>query len=372
MKPKVSIIVPTYNVERYLEECLNSIVGQTFKDIEIIIVDDESTDSTVDIIRRYMAEDDRIKLIQKKHSNAGDSRNIGIENAKGEYLVFWDGDDFFDKTALKRLYDKCIDDNADICLCDGHNYDDALKRVKGTTKKINAQWIPEKMPFSRKDIPDYILYITAITPWNKMIRKSFIEENNIRFQSFPKINDAYFSIIALCLAEKITVVRKPLVYYRINAVTSTTLDNAISGMYIFKAFESARDTLVERGIYEELKYGFINKALVSYIYNLKNQLEACNLQNYREMYDYIKECALEKLGYEGQGDDFFFESEKADLYKMIKSDSYDAYMFTQYKKLRDVHMKVVNKYESSLEYRLGIVPAKIIHKIKKIIGKSKK
>ena len=107
MGKKVTVVVPSYNTENQIGRCLESICNQSLKDIEIIVVDDGSTDKTVDIAESYAKKDDRIIVIRNEHSNAGVARNTGLDKAEGEYIVFWDSDDFFAINALLKLYKKC-------------------------------------------------------------------------------------------------------------------------------------------------------------------------------------------------------------------------------------------------------------------------
>ena len=118
---KVSVIIPVYNVEPYLKQCMDSVVGQTLKDIEIICVDDGSTDNSLDILREYAAEDSRIQIIEQKNAGAGAARNNGMRYATGKYLSFLDSDDFFEPRMLEKAYDLAEKDQADLkCLLAGH------------------------------------------------------------------------------------------------------------------------------------------------------------------------------------------------------------------------------------------------------------
>ena len=133
--PKISIIMPVYNCENYLSECLDTLINQTLKEIELICVDDESTDSSLKILKEYQKKDPRIKVIKKKHSNAGESRNIGMEKAKGEYFLFLDSDDFFDLDLCKKTYERAKANDLDILLFGAYTYDNQTKeKEKNTTK----------------------------------------------------------------------------------------------------------------------------------------------------------------------------------------------------------------------------------------------
>ena len=111
---KISVIVPVYNVEKYLTKCVDSIMNQTYKDLEIILVDDGSTDNSGKICDEYVKKDKRFKVIHKKNGGLSDARNVGIKNSTGEYLSFIDSDDYIDNDMIECLYNACIKNNADI------------------------------------------------------------------------------------------------------------------------------------------------------------------------------------------------------------------------------------------------------------------
>ena len=123
---KVSVIIPVYNVEPYLKQCMDSVVGQTLKDIEIICVDDGSTDGSLDILREYAAEDNRIQIIEQKNAGAGAARNNGMRHATGKYLSFLDSDDFFEPRMLEKAYDLAEKDQADFVAYKSDQYHTAV------------------------------------------------------------------------------------------------------------------------------------------------------------------------------------------------------------------------------------------------------
>ena len=124
MAVKVSIIVPVYNVEKYIDKCINSILNQTFKDFELILVDDGSTDSSGDICDKYREIDDRVIVIHKENGGLSSARNIGLKYSKGQYIGFIDGDDYVEKDMYKKLYSVCKDNNCEISICKfGHEVD---------------------------------------------------------------------------------------------------------------------------------------------------------------------------------------------------------------------------------------------------------
>ena len=178
---KVSVIIPVYNVEKYLRECLNSVVNQTLKDIEIICVNDGSTDNSLAILQEYAKNDKRIVLINQENKNAGAARNTGLAHATGEYLSFLDSDDFFELNMLEEMYNSAKENSLDIVICDYDKYNTVEKIYKAPKKTLTTDsW--DGIIFNYKDVPDGIFTGFLIAAWNKMFSRKFIEKNNLKFQ----------------------------------------------------------------------------------------------------------------------------------------------------------------------------------------------
>lgn len=211
----VSVIVPVYNTAPYLAQCLDSILGQTLRDIEIICVDDGSTDNSWEILSCYAAEDSRIILLQQANLFAGVARNAAMDIARGRYLVFWDSDDFFEPEALAAMYKCCERTNADICVCGANQYFQDVEEAVPHDKYLVRSRVPEEDTFNRFTNSDYLFSFTTVMIWNKMYRRSFLEQYGLRFQPRRNSNDVYFSLCALGTAHRIAVVYEHLINYRI-------------------------------------------------------------------------------------------------------------------------------------------------------------
>ena len=124
---KVSVIVPVYNGEAYIRQCVESILDQSLREVQVICVDDGSTDGTVQVLEELCKKDDRLQILKQKNQYAGAARNFGMSVAEGEYLIFLDADDFIHRRMLETMYQKCKEDKAQICVCDGQIYDENSK-----------------------------------------------------------------------------------------------------------------------------------------------------------------------------------------------------------------------------------------------------
>ena len=216
--PKISIIVPVYNVEKYLKECLDSIVNQTLKDIEIICVNDGSTDNSLDIIKDYASRDERVKYIDKQNSGYGNSMNQGLDMVQGEYIGIVESDDFIKPEMYEELYSLAKETDADIVKGGFYHY----FTKTDLKKRVNA--IPEEYAnkvTSAKENPEIISIYPSI--WSAVYKNSFIKNNNIRFLETPgaSYQDMGFTFKTFALAKRVYLTTKPYLYYRQDNASSS-------------------------------------------------------------------------------------------------------------------------------------------------------
>lgn len=324
----VSVIIPIYNGAKYIAKAMECIVNQTLKEIEILCVDDGSTDETVEILRAFQKKDDRITIYQNERTNAGAARNYGIDRAKGKYLVFWDGDDLFETDALEKMYNRMENDLADICVCNADHYDTEQDRFYSKKQYIKKKMLPDMIPFSKETNAKYILNFTAQVAWNKMFLREFVQKKGIRFQEIPRINDHYFVSICILSAEKITVVNDTLVHYRAVQSHNLTGQSSQTPLCKYQVQCDIKRKMIEDGLWEklELRQSFLNKALSTMIHGLNIQND---LSGYKELYNKLQSEGLKNLGLEDYGPEFYYNSLEYHNLQLISRLPYDEYLFTK-------------------------------------------
>ena len=209
--PKVSIIVPVYNMERYLEICLNALTKQTLDDIEIVAVNDGSTDSSLDILRRYAAGDSRIRIIDKSNSGYGASMNRGIGEARGEYIGIVEPDDYPDLVMFDKLYRAASKNDADLVKCNYYRmYEDREE------PEWNLHGFGYNQPFDPADKPSIICTVPSI--WAALYRRSMLVDAGVRFRETPgaAFQDTGFTLKAWFAAHRCVLLRRPLLHYRMD------------------------------------------------------------------------------------------------------------------------------------------------------------
>jgi len=244
---KVSIIIPIYNVEEYLKRCLDSLVNQSLKDIEIIIVNDASTDNSIKIMREYESKYKTIKVIDSPvNLRQGGARNLGIDIAKGEYIGFVDSDDWVDIKMYEKLYSKAVIANSDVVdsdyfVSDGTN---VLETVTSNTK----EQLGESTSVQKKS-----LILNSGRMWTKIFKTSLFIDNNIRFPEKLSYEDNPVVPLLLAHAKSLEKVNEPLYYYFKNTLSTTTTKNSMHHFDRLKTSIMLLEGFKKHGLYDEFK-----------------------------------------------------------------------------------------------------------------------
>lgn len=257
----LSVIIPVYNVENYLNECLDSVINQTLEDIEIICIDDGSTDNSPHILKEYSKKDKRIKIITKENGGQATARNLGIKEAQGEYIAFVDSDDFIEPTMFEKLYTKAKDNNLDIAMCKITTYDNQTEEIKDNVwyYMLGVFRDFDKDIFNHKDTREFTCHI-AVTPYNKIYKTTLLKENNILFPEGLIFEDEKFFYDTYLRAKRVSIVDEFLYYYRINrkgSTVDTIKDNDFSD--IVPISKLIRETFKETDNYEDYKILLSNR-----------------------------------------------------------------------------------------------------------------
>lgn len=210
--PKVSVLVPICNVERYLEECLDSLAAQSFTDFEVLCINDGSTDGSLAIIHRYMEADARFRVIDKPNSGYGASMNMGLANAIGEYIAILESDDFFEPNALELLVDAAERNQSDVVKADFYLYWSTPQERDELFRIVDEQEVGRTM----RPIDDLAIFFRKPSIWSALYRSSFLRDNGIDFLETPgaSYQDAGFNFKVWASAARATFIADPILHYR--------------------------------------------------------------------------------------------------------------------------------------------------------------
>lgn len=324
----VSVIMPIYNAEEFLNETLDMVTNQTLKDIEIICVDDGSSDGSLDILQKFASDDERMTIIQQKNQYAGVARNNGLVKATGKYVVFWDSDDLFELEALATMYHRIEEDAADICVCGANQLDNNTQELIVRSIYLNEAYLPENRPFAKADMPENIFRFATNVPWNKMFRRDFLIENKLQFQDIKQANDTYFTIMALFYAKRITYVTDKLITYRLDNDSSLTGKASDTAMCAYDSYVKTREALLKEADFvasEELQRGFANRAFQGFLFSLFSQ---SNIESYNKLYQRIADEGLRKFELVDKEEDYFIPPMHYERKQMFLTMSPDSFLLT--------------------------------------------
>ena len=250
--PKVSVIVPFYNVEGYIEKCLETLVNQTLEDIEIILVNDGSKDRSIEIVNKFLeAYPDKLVYLEKENGGLSDARNYAIPYAKGEYIAFLDSDDYVEKDMYQKMYELAKKENSDMVECDFYwEYPDKLKKDVGVIYNGKKEML-EKV---------------RVVAWNKLIRREILEKTEVKFPKGYRYEDVEFTYKLVPFIEKVSFLKKPCVHYiqREGSISNSQNERTKE---IFDVLDHVIDYYKEKGIYEtykeEIEYIYVRYAFCS-------------------------------------------------------------------------------------------------------------
>ena len=250
--PKVSVIVPIYNVEKYLEKCINSLLSQTLEDIQIILVNDGSKDNSGNIAKECEKNNkNRIIYVEKENGGLSDARNYGLKYATGDFIAFLDSDDYIEKNAYEEMYNKAIEENADYVECDF---------IWEFPNKIR---VDKQYPYKNKK---EMLSFVRVVAWNKLIKRQLITDNNLEFPKGLRYEDVEFTYKLIPFINKFAYVDKPFIHYVQREGSIANVQNERTAE-IFNVLDNVIEFYKKNNIYEkyrdELEYNYARYLLCS-------------------------------------------------------------------------------------------------------------
>lgn len=323
---KVSVVIAVYNAEKYLPQALNSLINQTLTNIEIICVDDGSSDDSVKILDSFSEQDERIKVVLNKEQSDGAAlaRNIGISHASGECLIVLDSDDFFEKDMLEKAYNRLKEKKSDLVVFNGYTYDNENCLDIESSDILRNKYLPvDKDIFSPKDIPDNLFQISIGAAWNILISREVVSSNQLKFSSYASSDDICFVCMVLASSKKIAILKDRLVHYRFNNQNSQTNCLNTHPKSCCLALYDLKQQLEEKGLFDFYKKTFAKRCmeLISLYFR--------NTQTYDSLsylFNELKNKYLYKLGLKSISRDIFCVKWHRILLELIINNTPEEYL----------------------------------------------
>lgn len=269
---KVTVVMPVYNAEDYLRPALDTVVDQTLRDIEIICIDDGSTDRSLEVLKEYQKRDSRIRIVTENNAGPAAARNKGIARARGKYIAFLDADDFYEFTLLEELYSFSEANGLDISVADYDIYNSKKAMFTAAADSDYGAIFSASPITSKNEYPDYIFQATTGYVWNKLFKREFIAEKGLSF--LPELyvfEDVHFVATALSMAERIGKVSKVLSHHRVYSAQSRARIFRKHYAEVPEVYVKIKEFLMQRGMYVPLRRSFLNLA-ASRCYSIYNLL----------------------------------------------------------------------------------------------------
>ena len=280
----VSIIIPVYNVQQYLPKCLDSVINQTIKNREIIIINDGSTDASSQILKSYKKKYPELIIIDQKNSGISETRNVGLKRATGEYVGFVDSDDFIKQSMFEVMYTRAKTDNSDIVICNYILYNELVGEKE--VKEFEQDGYIDKYAILKK----FLLNDVKAYTWNKLCKRELFMKNKITFPSLVVCEDTPAGFLLFAKAKKISIIKQSLYYYRqrVASLTNTysikAMEDMISGCYIIRDYITQHPFL-----YEEL-FDYYRAYMIKTLWVINNKywLQYNETKSKSDYYDFKK------------------------------------------------------------------------------------
>ncbi len=292
---KVSVIMPIYNAYAYLRPAMDSVLDQTLREIEVICVDDGSTDYSLEVLKEYQEKDSRVRLLTENNAGPSWARNRGLSRARGKYILFLDADDFYEPTLLEKLYNLAEEKELDITITEYDIYNDRKATFESRIRSEKGKIFTETDVVSKNEYPEVIFQCTSNYVWNKLFRASFLREKELTFnQDLRVFEDVYFVMTALSMADRVGKHFEVLIHHRVYEAQSK---NRLFRKYykqVPELYKRIKDFLTKNGMYAPLSQSFLNLS-VSRIYKIYNVLWQDAKAEY---FNSLHETYAELLGWE--------------------------------------------------------------------------
>jgi len=295
-------------------QCIDSVRNQTLGQIEIICVDDGSTDTTLDILQNYQEKDSRIRVIRQKNAGAGAARNVGLERAAGEYLSFLDADDFFEPDMLEKAVAAAENWQADYIVFRSDRYYTAEDSYEEIPWSLRNEDLPPYMPFSYRQLTDNVFLSFVGWAWDKLFRRSFVQAHHLRFQEQRTTNDMLFVFSALICAKRIAVIQEVLAHQRRGSGDTLSVTREKSWHCFYDALLALRKRLIQEDVYWELEKDFINYSLHFSLWHLNSLAEPSHTLLKEKL------CGewFAELGIADKSESYFYNHSEYAQYKQLR------------------------------------------------------
>ena len=364
---KVSVIMPIYNAFDYLRPAMDTVIDQTLRDIEIICIDDGSTDKSLAIIKEYQAKDERVRIVTENNAGVSTARNKGIIRARGEFIIFLDADDFYEPTLLEKLYELAVREELDIAVTRFDIYNNKQSRFTSAVEEEHGEIFRAGQVASKNEFPDYILQSMTGYVWNKLFRTSFIRDKGLSFA--PELyvfEDVHFVSTALAFANRIAGYDEVLVHHRVYSDQSRAKLFRKYYSQVPAVYMKIKEFLMQNGMYIPLSNSYLNLS-ASRCYKIYNLLWSDAKSDF---WDMLHDGYADQFGWFTHEADDFESSEVSDFVANVGLYTHNQYV-RRLDRGRELDRSKISKEGLARRIRSKESYSKFASKISAIFSKSK-
>lgn len=326
-KIKISVIIPVYNTEKYIEKCLKSLINQSYNEIEIICVDNGSSDNSYNILKEYEKKYKNIIAVKYEHGRQGGARNYGFKIATGKYIGYIDSDDYIDLTMYEKLINATDNGVADVVICNSVRFSGDMVGQKNAIDIRNDE--SEKF----MNILNCPKLLRNLVVWNKIFKKEMIDNYKIEFPENVYHEDQYFAASAMMVADRIAFVPEILYYYRDERLMNSGRDRKADYNHIFIVMEKLKNFIYNVTVRKEYRIITDELSVVRYVMLANSYGVVCDKKYFNIMKEKIKNIKI------NQDSRLITNTEKKEYY-IIRNNNYSIYVI--YIILRKIYGNIIN------------------------------
>lgn len=355
----VSIVIPVFNSEESLGACLERLLHQTFDNMEIICVDDGSTDMSAEILKKYAVLDSRVKFFSQENSGPGSARNHGLKEAAGEYVIFLDSDDLFEPSMIERMAWEMRNKNVDMTVCRADSFDNATGEILCSEWKMPIGMLKGNLTFSPSDKADVLFQMFQGWPWDKMFKTDFVRRHGLKYPDLPNSQDLVFVFEALVLAEKISVVDRVLVHRRMNRGSSVSNSRSAHIEPPYNAVMMFSEMMRDNGLWDLYRDSFCRWVLNFWLWHFST----LSGEPQRKCFNLMKKEWFPKFNFDILAKDNY-DPKDYKLYKRIAGGTYRGYLMNR--KIRSFLKKILPPPVNTFNREIGDVKRSVSELERKI------
>lgn len=322
MTPKVSVVIPVYNTEKYLRQCLDSLQNQTLKDLEIICVDDGSTDGSLVVLKEYAGRDPRFRIISQMNQGPGAARNAGLDQASGEYLIFLDSDDWFEPDFLESMAARAEATGADVTVCCSDEFDTHSGQVLDGSWMLKLSLLPKSV-FRPEEVAENLFQFTYGWPWDKLYRREYVLKEGFRYPDFAISQDLVFVYPSIFCAGSISISNRTFIHHRVNRLASVSNSRSKTPENSYQALKMVEGCLEKRGLMDCYRKSFLNWAMEFLVWHVSNIGDRAVRRQY---YRTLREIWLPEQHFDRYPRNYFTNQVVYAKYRLVKDAPYSVFL----------------------------------------------